>query len=81
VLVLQQLMPLLDAISGAQRKTTIKEWTVLSDDDDEGVAKKAIRFNEQIRAATGVDLAGVASRLGGTASKPKLPAAKSKRKK
>jgi flotillin len=64
VLVLQQLMPMLGAISGAKRKTKIKEWTVLSDGNS-GVADKAIRFNEQIKAATGVDLAKVANRLGG----------------
>jgi hypothetical protein len=72
VLVLQQLMPMLGAISGAHRKTHIKEWTVLSDEGpSDGVAEKAIRFNEQIRAATGVDLVKVAGRLG--ASGPPLP--------
>ena len=65
VLVLQQLMPMLGSISGAHRKTKIKEWTVLGDDTGDGLADKAIRFNEQIRAATGVDLARVAGRMGG----------------
>jgi flotillin len=74
VLVLQQLMPLLTSISGASRKTRIAEWTVLRDDDNGGgAASKALRFNEQIRAATGVDLAQVAGRLGGPQAPPKLP--------
>ena len=85
VLVLQQLMPMLGAITGADRKTKIKEWTVLSDDDGGGgLASKAIRFNEQIRAATGVDMAKVAGRLGGgsgpASSKPKLPTSRPRKK-
>lgn len=65
VLVLQQLMPMLSAISGANRKTKISEWTVLGDDEgDSGMAGKAIKFNERIRTATGVDLAQVAQNLG-----------------
>ena len=78
VLVLQQLMPMLQAISGADRKTHIKEWTVLSDSEG-GMANKAIRFNEQIRAATGVDLAQVAGRLGGPSPAPRTLAAKKKK--
>ncbi len=71
VLVLQQLMPMLSAISGATRKTKISEWTVLGDEDgDEGMAGKAIKFNERIRAATGVDLAQVAQNLGGQKNLP-----------
>ena len=70
VLVLQQLMPMLNAISGASRKIKITEWTVLSDDgNQEGFAHKAIKASEQLRAATGVDLAQVAQRLGS----PKKP--------
>ena len=64
VLVLQQLMPMLSSISGADRKTKIQEWTVLGDDEGGGMAQKAVKFSEQIRAATGVDLAQVAGRLG-----------------
>ena len=75
VMVLQQLMPMLGAISGADRKTKIREWIVLGDDGgSDGTAQKAIRFSEQIRAATGVDLADVAGRLGGKPPKPQLPA-------
>ncbi len=55
-------MPMLSNISGAERKTKIQEWTVLGSDD--GMAQKAVKFSEQIRAATGVDLAKVANRLG-----------------
>jgi len=66
VLVLQQLMPMLDSITGASRKTRIAEWTVLDkSDESDGFAQKAIRVNEQLRAATGVDLARIAGRLGG----------------
>jgi flotillin len=65
VLVLQQLMPMLSAISGAERKVKIREWTVLGEEGGEGnLANKAVRFTETVRAATGVDLAQVASRLG-----------------
>jgi flotillin len=71
LLVLQQLLPMTGAIAGAQRHTKIKEWTVLSDNDGDGLAEKAIRFNEQMRAATGVDLARVAGRLGGGPQTPR----------
>jgi len=73
VLVLQQLMPMLDTIAGADRKTKIKEWTVLSGGEESGsLAHKAIQTSEQIRAATGVDLIKTAGRLGG-GGKPPLP--------
>jgi flotillin len=65
VLVLQQLMPMLDSISGSGRKMRIAEWTVLDDEDKGGFAQKAIRISEQIRAATGVDLARVANSFTG----------------
>jgi flotillin len=83
VLVLQQLIPMIKAISGSERKTKIREWTVLDDDSaggtSSGFAKQAIRVNEQLRAATGVDFAKVAGRLGGgpgsaATAKPKTPA-------
>jgi flotillin len=66
VMVFQQLMPMLEAITGAARKTRIAEWTVLDPSrDEDGFAQKAIRVSEQIRAATGVDLArAAAARLG-----------------
>jgi flotillin len=75
VLVLQQLMPMLDTIAGADRKTKIKEWTVLrGGDNGDSLAHKAIETSERIRAATGVDLIKTAGRLGG-GSKPPLPPA------
>jgi len=75
VLVLQQLMPMLDTIAGADRKTKIKEWTVLGGSDDgDSLAHKAIQTSERIRAATGVDLIKTAGRLGG-GGKPPLPPA------
>jgi len=65
VLVLQQLMPMLSEISGAERTMRIQEWTLLGDESDsDGMANKAIRFNEQLKAATGVDLVKTAGRLG-----------------
>lgn len=71
VLVLQQLMPMLGSISGANRKTKIKEWTVMGDGD--GMAHKAVKFSEQVKAATGVDLAQVAGRLGVTTTTKRTP--------
>ncbi len=76
VLVLQQLMPMLSSISGANRKMKIKEWTVLRDDDGDGasLAGKAVKFSEHLKAATGVDLAQVAGRLGhAPAARPRTP--------
>ncbi len=67
VLALQNLMPLLPHISGAHHSLAIAKVTVLPAREAEGsdVARKAIGAAEQIRAATGVDLAGVAKKLGG----------------
>lgn len=73
VLVLQQLMPMLNSISGATRKMKIQEWTVLRDDESDGMANKAIKFSEQIKAATGVDLANVANRLGNPPPRTRPP--------
>jgi flotillin len=76
VLVLQQLMPLAAEIAGANRGITIQKLSVLPGGGAEGteLARKAIAAAEQIRAATGLDLAEVAKRLGA----PALPAAKPK---
>ncbi|MCC6525203.1 MAG: flotillin family protein [Polyangiaceae bacterium] len=77
VLVLQQLVPLLTAISGADKKTRIAEWTVLPTAGDGGaLAQQAISATEQLRAATGIDLARVARRLSGEAEPPPAPAPK-----
>jgi len=78
VLVLQQLMPMISAISGSGRKTKIREWTVLSDDTGSNdLARQAIRFNEKLRAATGVDIAKTVGRLGGGPPLPPPPPPKS----
>lgn len=65
VLVLQQMMPLLSHIAGAQHPIKIHNLTFLPSEANGGdLARKAISTAEQIRAATGVDLADVARRLG-----------------
>ena len=78
VLVLQKLLPMVEAISGARTKLDVKRLTVLpvkSANGDGGGgddwARRAISTSEQLRAATGIDLAAVAKRLGGAA--PALP--------
>jgi flotillin len=66
-LALQNLLPLLPHVSGAHHALAITMVSVLPAKTAEGaeVARKAIGAAEQIRAATGVDLAGVAKKLGG----------------
>jgi flotillin len=69
VLAMQQLIPLVDHIAGARRPMKVKKMTVLPGAGSEGgsepsLARKAISASEQIRAATGVDLADIAKRLG-----------------
>lgn len=72
VLALQQLMPLVDHIAGANRPTKIKKLAFLpAQTADDSLARRAITTNEQIRAATGVDLVDVARRLGAPAPPPK----------
>ena len=67
VLTLQNLIPLLGDVAGAQHPLHIKKLTVLPPGGGSGseLARTAIGANEQIRAATGVDLGGVAKRFGG----------------
>jgi len=67
VLALQNLLPLLPHVSGAHHSLAIAKVSVLPARTAEGgdMARKAIGAAEQIRAATGVDLAGVAKKLGG----------------
>lgn len=63
VLVLQQLMPMLRSISGADRPMKIQQWTVLGEEEGgQSFAQRAIKFSEQIKAATGLDLTRVARR-------------------
>ena len=66
VLALQQMMPLLPEISGARRPTKIARLSVLPGDEggDGGLARRAIAAATQIRTATGLDLAALASRFG-----------------
>ncbi len=71
LLVLQQLMPMVRTIAGSERPTMVREWTVLDDTGGDGLASKAIRVNEQLRAATGVDLVKAAGRLGGAPEQAK----------
>jgi flotillin len=67
VLALQQVMPLLAEVSGSSRQLMIEKVTVLPGGDGGGsFARSAIAANEQIKAATGVDLAAVARRLEGS---------------
>jgi flotillin len=72
ILALQQMMPMLEDISGARHSMKIRKLSVLPDGDgDDSIAKRAISAAEQIRAATGVDLPELAQRI---ASRPLLEA-------
>jgi len=64
VLALQQLMPLVESIAGSERKTLIREWTVVPSTGDTGDSwvHKAIAAVEQVRAGTGIDLAAMAAK-------------------
>jgi len=64
VLVLQKLLPLVGAISGADRKLSVQKVTVLPQSHGgDDWAKRAISTSEQLRAATGVDLGAIGRRL------------------
>ncbi len=66
VLALQNLLPMLSHVAGAHHSLNITKMSVLPGHaDGSELARKAIGASEQIRAATGVDLAGVAKKLGG----------------
>jgi flotillin len=67
VLALQNLLPLIDHVSGANLPLSIKKLSVLPQGGASGsdLARKTIGAVEQIRAATGVDLGGVAKKFGG----------------
>ncbi len=83
VLALQQMMPLVNEIAGGSQAVKIEKLTVLpaAGADGEPLARRAIAAAEQIRAATGVDLAEVLQRVGGgTHAPPPLPAAAPKTK-
>jgi len=70
VLALQQMMPLLPEISGARRATKIATLTVLPEGEggEGSLARRLIGASAQIRAATGLDLAELASRYGAQSS-------------
>jgi flotillin len=67
VLALQNLLPLLSHVAGAHHSLKVGKMSVLPAQQaaGSGLAREAIGANEQIRSATGVDLIGVARRLGG----------------
>jgi flotillin len=71
VLALQQVIPLLSKVAGAGHPLVVQKVSVLPGTvggaPGEGFAKAAIGASEQIKAATGVDLAGLARRLGSEA--------------
>lgn len=67
VLALQKLLPHLPEIAGSQARLAIQRLSVLPQGPTPGgaLARQAIGAAEQIRAATGVDLASAARRIGG----------------
>ncbi len=66
VLALQNILPLLPHVAGAHATLSIARVSVLpTNSAGSELARKAIGASEQIKAATGVDLAGVAKKLGG----------------
>jgi flotillin len=67
VLALQNLLPMLAHVAGAHHSLSISKMSVLPSSDSAGgeLARTAIGAGEQIRAATGVDLSGIARKLGG----------------
>jgi flotillin len=73
VLVLQKLLPLVEAISGAGTALKFDRVTVLPANGTDDFARKAISSSEQLRAATGIDIAGAMRRLGGPSGAPPGP--------
>lgn len=73
LLALQQMMPLLPHIAGARVPMKIGTFSVLPSGDG-SFAQKAIALNEQLRAATGVDLTEIVGRFGTTSAVSALPA-------
>ncbi len=66
VLALQNLLPMLTRVSGAHHRLKIGKMTVLpTSSPGSELARKTIGAAEQIRAATGVDVAGIAKKMGG----------------
>jgi flotillin len=78
VIVVQKLLPLAQHIAGSYQKVIVRKLTVLPTKDHaegEDLARKAISANEQLRAATGVDLGLVMRRLGAAQPPPPPPKA------
>ena len=76
VLLLQQLMPLVAVVAGADRPVRIQKLSVLpGGGDGADPARKLISAAEQIRAATGVDVAEILRKLGAPALTPAPTAA------
>jgi flotillin len=70
VLTLQSLLPLAAEFSGARHPLRIEKVTVLPQGAEMGadsLARKLIGTSEQLKAATGLDLTGLASRFGAPA--------------
>lgn len=69
VMTLQQVIPLLNQVSGAGRKLMVDKVTVLpaNGDSASSFAKAAISASEQIKAATGLDVTQLAKRFEGGA--------------
>jgi flotillin len=64
ILALQQMLPMTEEVSGATRPLHISRMTFLPKaTEGDSLATKAIATAEQLRAATGVDLGGLARRL------------------
>lgn len=75
LLVVQKLLPLANLIAGAQQKVAVRKLTVLphgggAADGTSDFARKVIGVNEQLRAATGIDLGQAARRLAAPAPPP-----------
>jgi flotillin len=72
VLVLQKLLPFVEAVSGAQSKLVVRKLTVLPQAGAQGDdwTRKAISTTEQLRAATGIDLGAMARRMAAPAPVP-----------
>jgi flotillin len=66
VLALQNLLPLLSSVAGADQKLVVRKVALLpADAPGANAARNIVGAAEQVRAATGVDLAQVAKRFGG----------------
>ena len=68
MLALQQIVPLIAKVAGAGHPLAVQKVSVLPGTASGGTggdfARSAIGASEQIKAATGVDLAGIARKLG-----------------